>query len=192
MPLLLKILGIKVVGTAISLIVFLTKTGPGFTPITITHENDSLEVTTVLKKAFTRGLEEIILSGTEVGIFYTCMFLERDPDGFIAPLYEETYYRYLVYNAVDDNFLITTDSTYSTEGNDPEKAKNIISSITVRVAAYDDIDPEHDYAVRFTASLNTIEIEAIEASNFDLNAFWNFSNPTEQTEWRSGEELRSR
>jgi hypothetical protein len=189
MPLLLKILGIKIVGTAISIVVFLTKTGPGFTPANIMHKEDTLIIETTLKKAFTEGLDEIMMSGTEVGIFYSCTFLERDADGFITPLGEVTVYQYLIYDPASDSFRIHTNRPCCIPGHDLDRAQQMITSITLSITPLPEIVPGHEYAAKVTGSLNTIKIEAIEADNFDLNAFWNFKYPQIQTEWIPAEEL---
>jgi|GEM_PF-2135707 len=191
MPLLIKILGIKVVGTAISLIVFLTKTGPGFTPITLVLHEDSVIFQSSLRKAFTKGLDEIIMSGTEVGIFYTCTFLERDQEGYITPVYEKTTYRHLVYDPALDSFQLVTDKVYHIAGTDLDRAKQEISTITAVIVPAVDIVADHKYMLKIVAALNTIEIEAIEAENFDLNVFWNFKYPSTQTKWISGENIGS-
>ena len=191
MPLLLKILGVKVVGTAISLIVLLTKTGPSFTPITLLHENETIFIETSLKKAFSKGLDEIIMSGTEVGIIYTCTLLERDQDGFISPLYEKTIYQYILYDPVRDSFWVKKEQHSQMPGHALDSVQQTIVLLSVPMISIHSVTPEKDYAIKIVASLNTIEIEAIEADDFDLNAFWNFKYPSAVTEWLSGEELRS-
>lgn len=190
MPLLLKILGIKVVGTAISLIVLLTKTGPSFAPIIITFDQDSIVMETSLKKAFTRGLDEIIMSGTEVGIFFTYTLLERDKEGFITPLEEKTIYQYITYDPPRDSFWVKVVHHYRIPGADLDRAKHAIISIHTPILLTGGIVPDYDYAIKVVAALNAIEIEAIEADNFDLNAFWNFKYPSAITEWIPGKELR--
>ncbi|OGC43025.1 hypothetical protein A2Y85_03075 [candidate division WOR-3 bacterium RBG_13_43_14] len=189
MPILLKILGIKAIGTVISIVIFITKSGPSLTTPDILIYEDSVRVETTLKKAFSKGLDEIIKSGSEVGIFYNIELLEKDEQGLARLLFEKTIRQYIVFQPSTNEYIISLLDDSELSINDLDSAKVLLSKIGINMIVVDRIKVECDYQVRLTAALNTIEIEAIDAKHFDLNAFWNFKYPMKNTKWIPGKEI---
>ncbi|MCK4251404.1 hypothetical protein KAX97_08140, partial [candidate division WOR-3 bacterium] len=73
-----------------------------------------------------------------------------------------------------------------------EQAKTAVSSVKMSVVSLVLIQDNNQYSIKIDAMLNTIEIEAIEAKQFDLNAFWNFKYPRQNSVWVKGKELLKR
>jgi hypothetical protein len=192
MPLLLKILGVKAIGTLIGIIIMLTRSAPAFTKPDIFEADDSLRAVTTLTKCFSEGLDDIITSGSEVGIFYFCTLLAKDADGSVTTLVEKRTYQYISYSPADDIFNVSVSMDSSSAYDDMEEAKIAISTLNLGLVPSNSIDQYFSYSIRLEAALNTIEIEAIDAEQFDLNAFWNYKYPELHSDWISGEEVLAR
>lgn len=192
MPLLLKILGVKAIGTIIGLLVLLTKSSPGFIPIVISIEKDSVIIETSLKKCFSKGLDEIIMSGSEVAIFYSCWLFEKDPEKNAMTIAEKSLYQSITFYPAENRFYVSINQDSLIVLTEFEQAKTIVSSVKMSVVPLALIKDNNLYSVKIDAVLNTIEIEAIEAKQFDLNAFWNFKYPRQNSAWVKGKELLKR
>ena len=192
MPLLLKILGVKAIGTLIGTIILLTRPAPGFTTLNIVLEDDSVVVETVLKKGFSEGLDEIIMSGSEVAVFYTVRLFEKDADGNTKTIAKKMIYQSITFSLAESEFRVIVNSDSTVVLSDVEEAKSLISSVWMKSAPVSVIKDEYRYSLKIDAALNTIEIEAIDAKEFDLNAFWNFRYPSRTLDWIEGKELLER
>ena len=147
---------------------------------------------TTITKCFSEGLDEIIMSGSEVGIFYFCTLFENDAEGNSVALVERRAYKYIIYRPADNVYDVSINMDSSNAFNDMEGAKTMISTLDIGLISMDAIDRTHSYSVAMEAALNTIEIEAIDAKQFDLNAFWNYKYPERRSDWIKGEEFFSR
>ncbi len=172
-----------------SIIILITKSSPSFTAPDIMMQNDSLHVESMLRKAFSKGLDEIVKSGSEVGIFYTIELLEKDEQGLARLLFEKTLGQYIRFSPSRNVFIISLLNGSEMTLDDLDSAKTAITSVSINLIPINQVKPEYDYQVRLTAALNAIEIEAIGAEHFDLNAFWNFKYPMKNTKWINGREL---
>src|SRR4030042_3849365 len=153
MPILLKIIGIKSTGTIVSIVILATKSAPGFTAPEIFVVNDSLRVETTLKKAFSKGLDEIIKSGSEGGIFYNVEILEKDEQGLARLLFEKTIRQYIVFQPSTNEYIVSLLDDSELSINDLDSAKVLLSKIGINMVVVNQIKVEGDYQVRLTAAL---------------------------------------
>ncbi|MCK4251829.1 hypothetical protein KAX97_10295, partial [candidate division WOR-3 bacterium] len=156
MPLLLKILGVKAIGTIIGLLVLLTKSSPGFTPIVISIEKDSVIIETSLKKCFSKGLDEIIMSGSEVAIFYSCWLFEKDPEENVRTIAEKSLYQSITFYPAENRFHVSIGSDSLIILTEFEQAKTAVSSVKMSVVSLVLIQDNNQYSIKIDAMLNTI------------------------------------
>jgi hypothetical protein len=189
MPLLLKILGAKAIGTIMAGLLLLSRSGPGFMPIAIGLERDSLVIETSLKKGFNKGLQDIIMSGSEVAVFYTCALLEKDAKGNVKTAAKKYLYQSIIYCPAENRFHVLFDPDSVIILTELKQAEIAVSSVKMRIVPLALVKEDNQYSVRIHAVLNTIEIEAFEAKQFDLNAFWDFKYPKQKSAWIKGTEF---
>ncbi len=161
---------------------------PSFEPLMIRSVKDTLVIETFLKNGFNKGLDEIIMSGSEVIISYNVRLLEKDEQGDIAILIRKTFYQSINFYPADNRFAVIT-SIDSLIFTDMAKAKDAVSRVRANLVPTDWISNDKLYSIRIEAALNTIEIEALNVNEFDLNAFWNFKYPKALIDWTRSERL---
>lgn len=191
MPLLLKLFAVKAIGTLIGGIVLLTKSGPGFDKIVARSIGDTLVCETILKNGLSKGLDEIIMSGSEVIITFHISFLEREEGGEVYTVIKREIVHSVSFHPASSKFMVLNDSD-SSSFTELDGARAEVSRIRARLLPIPKLKDNSFYSLKISAVLNTIEIEALGNKQYDLNAFWNFKIPKASLNWISGKEMVKR
>ncbi len=156
--------------------------GPNFDRIVVKTVKDTIFVESTLKNGFNEGLNEIIMSGSEVVISYRINFVERNQNSSEEILVCKDVNQSIKYHLVSNEFFIVRN--YDTlKIVDFSKARDEVSRFVIGLIPINQISEQSRYSIRLSATLNTIEIEALNRESFDLNAFWNFRYPKKSLEW---------
>ncbi len=188
MPLLLKLFAVKAIGTIIGGVFLFSRGSPGFERITPRAVGETLVVEAVLKNGFNKGLDEIIMSGTEVVLGYGVTLLERGPGGEVVTIRHEEVHQEISYRpALSEYWVIKNSDTLNFS--DLVKAKEAVSRLRLEIMPLSAMNSRSQFAFKLDAALNTVEIEALNVKEFDLNAFWNYKYPRKTSDWFSVAQL---
>jgi hypothetical protein len=136
-------------------------------------ENEEIIVNSYLLHGFSRELQELILSGTEVTIKFK-----------IILKYGNKIIRYKEVNHTVSYDLVTKRYTviYQEEGKkfetkDQMIMKNKMSRLKINLLPINMITPDKQYSLRITAELLPINVKALKGGRFLLSALWDYKKP---------------
>ncbi len=188
MSFLLGLLAAKGLGALVGTLLLLTRVGPGFADPALAVENDSIYLTTTLKHAFSRHLDELLESGSVVAIAYTATVHVRDRTGQVHACEPSVFLHSAIYDPVSQSFTVyrseltgRPDSLVNVETLD--RTKELLAYLHAPLQATASLPPDRELYCRIEAALNTIRIEPMGDQELDLNAFWDYRYPKAATRW---------
>jgi len=188
MSVLLSLLAAKGLGALLGGLLVAAQNLPGFSPPALVAQAETLYVETRLERAFNKNLDRVLISGSPVAVQFTFVLQTRDEQGRVFVAEPVVVLHSAAYDPRGQSFRVyrselggSPDSLVVAEG--AREAKRLLVNVRAPVAALAMVPAGSELQCRAEAALNTIVLEAPEASELDLNAFWNYRYPRATTDW---------
>jgi hypothetical protein len=186
MPFLLSLLAAKGLGALVGSLLLAARPVPGFSTPALVCVRDTVRLETILTRGFNKQLDQILESGSLVAVGYTATLTCREPgttseaksEFFHSAIYDPKDRSYGVYRS---EFAGTQDSLLG--GLTMRQAKDLLARVSLPLVAANLLPENCELSCRIEAALNTIELEALENRELDLNVFWNYRYPRAVSAW---------